>query len=92
MPTFGSVERKIFRVENFLVSIQDPQRRDVRSDRQGLPSWPYERAAKDTWTVARWKRERFKAVYPGFEVDVLDAGSSPVRGQTRLGNVRKTYD
>jgi hypothetical protein len=91
MPTFGRVESKIRRIEGFLVSIQDPERRDVRSDRQGLPSWPYERAAKDSWTVARWKRERFKALYPGFEVDVLDVRHHPLRGQTRLGTVRGTY-
>jgi hypothetical protein len=92
MPKVGRVELRICQIEGFLVSIQNPDRRDLRSDRQGLPSWPYERAAKDSWTVDRWKRERFKAVYPGFEVDVLDADHIPVRGQSRLGNVRDTYD
>ena len=64
----------------------------MRSDREGIPSWPYERAAKDAWTVAEWRRERFHAVYPGFEVEILDADLTPVAGQTRLENVRDTYE
>lgn len=64
---------------------------DVRSDREGMPPWPYDRAAKDAWTVADWRRERFARVYPGFEVDVLDRRHQPVAGQTRLGSVRTDY-
>lgn len=64
---------------------------DVRSDRTGMPPWPYDHAARDAWTVADWRRKRFAHVYPGFDVDVLDRRHQPVAGQTRLESVRTTY-
>ncbi|HKU82198.1 MAG TPA: hypothetical protein VJP76_08520 [Candidatus Tumulicola sp.] len=92
MPKVGRVELRISQVEGFLVKIHHLDGRDVRSDRQGMPSWPYERAAKDSWTVAQWRTERFNNVYPGFDVDVLDGDCSPAAGQTRLENLRESYD
>ena len=92
MAKVGRVELQISQVERFLVKIHYLDGRDVRSDREGMPGWPYERAAKDSWTVAEWKRERFNTVYPGFDVDVLDADCNPVPGQTRLESLRDTYE
>jgi hypothetical protein len=93
MPRVGSVELKIARVEGFQVRIRYLDGTDVRADRQGMPSWPYERAARDAWTVATWKTQRFAEVYPGFDVDVLDGdGSIVTAGQTLLESVRETYD
>ena len=91
MPKVGRVELRISQIEGFLVRIRHLGGADVRSDRQGLPTWPYERAAKDSWSVADWKRERFAPTYPGFNVEVLDADGNPVPGQTRLESVRDTY-
>ena len=91
MPTVGSIELKIARVEGFLVRIKYPAGTDVRSDREQMPPYPYERAAKDSWTVQQWKKERFRYVYPGFEVDVLVDGRTTARGQTRLETVRDSY-
>lgn len=92
MPKVGRVELRISQIEGFLVKIHHLDGRDVRSDRQGMPSWPYERAAKDSWTVAQWRTERFNMVYPGFDVDVLDGDCTPVAGQMRLENLRESYD
>jgi len=91
MAKVGRVELRINQIEGFLVRIKHLGGADVRSDRTGLPTWPYERAAKDAWTVADWRRERFTPTYPGFNVDVLDADGNPVSGQTRLENLRDTY-
>jgi len=88
MTRVGRVENRISRVEGFRVRIKHLGGTDVRSDRTGMPPWPYDRGAKDAWTVAYWKRERFARVYPGFEVDVLDRRRQPVAGQTRLESVR----
>ena len=64
----------------------------MRFDRTGLPTWPYERAARDGWSVANWIRERFTPTYPRFAVEVLDGDGNAVRaGQTRLKSVRATY-
>ena len=51
------------------------------------------KAARDSWSVARWKQERFRSVYPGFEVEILDGDGQPVEfGQTLLETVRESYD
>ena len=91
MTSVGRVENRISRIEGFRVRIKHLGGNDVRSDRAGMPPWPYSRAAKDLWTVADWKRERFAPIYPGFDVDVLDRRRQPVRGQTRLESVRSAY-
>ena len=85
------MELRISQIEGFRVAVQHLHGANVRSDRAGLPAWPYERAAKDSWTVDKWKRERFALRYPGFNVEVLDADGNAVAGQTRLETVRDTY-
>lgn len=88
----GRVELRIANIEGFLVKILHLHGADVRSDREGMPTWPYERAAKDSWSVADWKRERFAPRYPGFDIDVLDGSGTVVPGQTRLETVRDSYE
>jgi hypothetical protein len=89
----GTLEMKIARVEGFQVRVFYADGRNVRSDREGMPSWPWEKAARDNWSVARWKQERFKSLYPGFEVKVLNGDGEAVEfGQTLLETVRDSYD
>jgi hypothetical protein len=84
---------KIARVEGFQVRIKTADGRDIRSDREGMPSWPFEKGARDRWSVARWKQDRFVNFYPGFAVDVLDGDGAIVEyGQTLLETVRESYD
>jgi hypothetical protein len=45
----GTLEMKIARVEGFQVRVRTSDGRDIRSDREGMPSWPYEKAARDRW-------------------------------------------
>ena len=92
MPTVKTVETKIWSVEGLSVRILHPDGRDVRSDYDGLPNYNrYERAASSEMTVAEWKETRFKKVYPGFQVDVLNGRRESVHGSTKLGNVRDSY-
>jgi hypothetical protein len=89
----GTLEMKIARVEGFQVRVRYPDGSNVRSDREGMPPWPYENAARDRWSVARWKQERFVNLYPGFDVAVLDGDGQIVEfGQTLLETVRDSYD
>ncbi|MBV8197292.1 MAG: hypothetical protein JO263_04100 [Candidatus Eremiobacteraeota bacterium] len=92
MSSVLTVEQKIRRVEGFRAQIKHPHGADVRSDRQHLPVYPYDRAAAGNWTVERWKHERFRIRYPGFEVDVVLRNGESARGNTRLETVRRTYD
>jgi hypothetical protein len=88
----GTLEMKIARVEGFQVRVLWDNR-NVRSDREGMPPWPYEIAARDAWTVARWKQDRFVSCYPGFDVEVLDGDGNVVEhGRTLLETVRDTYN
>jgi hypothetical protein len=57
-------------IERFEVDILHPDGRDVHSDREQLPGYPFERAMPDGRTVQDWKRQRFYATYPGFDVEV----------------------
>jgi hypothetical protein len=89
----GTLEMKIARVEGFQVRVFHPDGRNVRSDREGMPSWPFEKAARDNWSVARWKQDRFRSFYPGFDVEILNGDGEVVQfGQTLLETVRESYD
>jgi hypothetical protein len=92
MAKVGRVELRISQVEGFCVRLHHLTGADVRSDRSGVPTWPYERAAKDNWTVTDWRRERFTPTYPGFRVAVLDGDGNEVDGHMKLENLRDSYE
>ena len=93
MPKVKRVEKQIWDLEGFAVTIRYEDGRDVRGDRKGLPSYSHlERAAKNSMTVAQWKDQRFRDRYPGFDVDVLDGDGEAAHGGTLLGTVRDSYD
>jgi len=93
MPKVKRVEKQIWDLEGFAVTIRYEDGRDVRGDRKGLPSYNrLERAAKNSMTVTQWKDQRFKDRYPDFDVDVLDGDGEAVHGGTLLGTVRDSYD
>ena len=91
MSKIKNVERRIWDVEGFAVRFLYLDGTDVRGDKTGLPQYQYDRAAGNDITVETWKETRFRQVYPGYEVDVLDGYNSSVRGNTRLATVRRSY-
>jgi len=92
MPLLRTVQRNIHRIEGFQVRFRHRRDdRDVRDDRKGIPQYPYERMARNSWMVAGWKRNRFNRTYPEFQVEVLRADGSVTSGRTRLSTVRDTY-
>lgn len=91
MAKVEDVEKRIWDLEGFTVRILHLSGRDVRDDRTGLPRYPYLQPADDEITVETWKQERFRRAYPGFEVDVLEAGRHPAHGNAQLGTVRESY-
>ena len=84
MAKVKNVEKRIWDLEEFAVQILHLGGRDVRSDRTGLPQYPYKIRASDDMTVEHWKTIRFRRVYPGFEVVVLDGDGRTVHGNTKL--------
>ena len=85
------LESVIRDVEGFNVAIHWPDGLDIRGDYERAKSYRYTRAARDSWTVAKWMRERFHYVNPQFEVFVLDSDGIPVSGRHTLGTVREGY-
>lgn len=92
MAKIKNVERHIWDVEGFAIRFLYRDGTDVRGDKMGLPQYSYERAASNDITVETWKRTRFKQEYPGYEVDVLDGHNQSVQGNTKLANVRASYE
>jgi hypothetical protein len=91
MAKVKNVEKRIWDIEGFAVTIKF-NGRDVRGDYAGMPQYPaYERMAKNDFTVAAWKENRFYPAFPGYEVDVLDGDGHVCQGNTKLGTVRDSY-
>jgi hypothetical protein len=95
VPSVKRVESEIRGLEGFEVTIRyGRDQRDVRSYRLNIPSYgpKYDRAARNAFTVADWKRARFGPNYPGFDVDILRADGRPANGKTTLAKIRAEYD
>jgi type I restriction enzyme M protein len=85
-----SVSNEILEVEGFEVAFVSQDGTDVAQRR--VSEYPYQRAARSSWTVARWREQRFSPNYPDFDVEVLDASDEVVHGKTLLSTVRASYD
>ena len=90
MAKIKAVEKRMLDIEGFDVQFCQ-NGKDVRSDRTGIPQYPYERAAKDEITVSDWRGTRFFPNYPGFTVEVLDGDGNFAHGGMKLGNLRDPY-
>jgi hypothetical protein len=91
MALLKNVEKRIWDVEGFDVVIRHADGRDMRSDRDGIPMYSFDRAAKHSMTTASWRDQRFAPKYPGLDVDVLDGQGATVNGNALLSTVRDTY-
>jgi len=92
VPKIENVERRIRKIEGFRVRfLYEKDRKDVRGDKIVSRGYPYEHAANNEWTVEKWKKDRFRQVYPGYEIDVLYRDKSSVQGNTKLATVRQSY-
>ena len=91
MALVKNVEKHIWDIEGFDVSIRHGDGRDMRADRTGIPMYGFFRMAKDTMTVFTWKQQRFYPKYPGLEVDVLQGDNQSAPGNTLLSSVRDSY-
>lgn len=87
-----NVEKRIWDIEGFSVTIKYHNGQDVRLDKDGMPQYgPYERMAKNDMSVSEWKQHRFFTTFAGYDVDVLDGDGFVCNGNMKLGNVRDSY-
>lgn len=91
MPTMGRVEGQIKKVEGFEVNIRHPDGHDVHDAMTDVPGYDYDNAAPKEWTLADWRKKRFRRSYPGYQCEVLDGTGHSVSGNTLLRTVRDTY-
>ncbi len=92
MAKIRNIENRIRNIEGFKVRILTSYGRDIRGDLSGIPDfYHYEKASRNDMTVETWKATRFRPLYPGFDVDVLNRRGESMQGNTKLKTVRNTY-
>jgi len=89
MRSANSISDDIYNLEGFPVIFLDANGDDASSKR--VVEYPYQRAARGTWSVKQWKQDRFAAAYPEFNVEVIDPDGNVVHGRTLLDNVRQSW-
>jgi hypothetical protein len=81
--------RQIDQREGFEVWNRRAKGRLLRITSKGEPGpYPYRRRAPNHWTVAQYRKNRFRKVYPGVTCDVLTSDGKPARGNVCLATVR----
>lgn len=89
MPKVSVVEKRIFEIEGFQVSIKKDGK-NVRGDLQLPKQYEAERMTRNSMTVGAWKN-KFKTQYAGYDVDIYKNDGNRATGQTKLATVRDTY-
>lgn len=89
MPFVRNVERHIYDVEKFEVTIRYDGK-DVRGDAQLPKQYEANRMTRNAASVKDF-RDKFQKQFPGYVIDVLKGDGSKASGQTKLSTVRDTY-
>jgi type I restriction enzyme M protein len=91
----GSVKKSVRTISTQIQAVEgfniDFLTLDGKDARQRVPDYPFQRAAKGSWTVAHWRDQRFTPNYSDFDVQVLDGLGDVVHGKTHLSRVRASY-
>ena len=88
MRSVSKVAAQVGEIEGFDVRFVDG---DEDVSRRRVDDYPFERAARGGWTVARWREVRFWATYPDFGVEVLKPDGSVAHGKTLLDTLRAAW-
>lgn len=88
MRSTSTVAAEIGEIEGFDIRFVDG---DEDVSRRRVEDYPYERAARGAWTVAKWREQRFLPNYPDFQVEVLRADGSVAHGKTLLDTLRAEW-
>lgn len=85
LQAYCDLGREIEEVEGFPISLVGPE-----GGTYDFTPWPYDRAARGSWTLREWEAKRFVTVY-GDEVVpvVLREGGGAIRANTRLSTLRR---
>jgi hypothetical protein len=91
MAKVRNVEKRIYDIEGFEVTIQNGNGRALQ-DNNELPMYnPGSKMACNSWSVQEWKEKRFYTAYPGCKAKVLLENGKGARGNQHLSTIRDTY-
>jgi hypothetical protein len=92
VPSIERIAAEIAKFEGFTVRIRPASK--SQTSKANLRSYArnYERIARASFSVADWRRRRFDAVYPEYDVEVLLGDGRPASPRTLLLKVRASYD
>ena len=92
MPSIERIAAEIEKFEGFAVRIRPASK--AKTPKTNLRSYArsHERIARESFSVADWKRRRFDAFYPEYEVDVLFGDGRTATPRTLLSKIRASYE
>lgn len=88
MSRVGHVRGLIGRVEGLVVEFRDRSGRVLGVDEELGFGWPYVQRAPEDWTVAQWRRQRFRPLTRTLKTRVLDAQGRPIPKDATLAQAR----
>jgi hypothetical protein len=91
VPSIERIAAEIEKFEGFAVRIRPASK--AQTPKANLRSYArsHERIARESFSVADWKRRRFDAFYPEYEVDVLFGDGRTATPRTLLSKIRASY-
>ncbi|MCY4518644.1 MAG: class I SAM-dependent DNA methyltransferase [Acidimicrobiaceae bacterium] len=90
MPASGEVAKTISKIEGFEVSFVDDDGNVV--DDADVASYRFQRAAKNTWSLAQWRESRIEVEYPEQWIVAWRPDGTEAHGRTLLETLRRSYD
>jgi hypothetical protein len=92
VPSIERIAAEIEKFEGFAVRIRPASKAQTPKTNLRSYAHSHERIARESFSVADWRRRRFDAFYPDYEVDVLFGDGRTANARTLLSKIRASYD
>ena len=92
MPSIERIAADIEKFEGLAVRIRPAFKGQTPKTNLRSYARNYQRIARGSFSVADWRRCRFDAVYPDYDVEVLFGDRRLASARTLLSKVRASYD
>jgi hypothetical protein len=92
VPSIERIAAEIEKFEGFAVRIRPVVKSQLAKTNLRSYARSHERIARASFSVADWRRRRFDAVYPDYDVEVLFGDGRPATPRTLLKKVRASYE
>jgi hypothetical protein len=91
VPSIERIAAEIEKFEGFAVRIRPISRAQTVKTNLRSYARSHERIARASFSVADWRRRRFDAFYPEYDVEVLFADGRIATPRTLLSKIRASY-